>query len=150
MNLYGKNILQDISNEIKHYSLINKGKTPSYVIINQADSEQLLTAMLKAKLIPDNTKPKKFTLLGLRVIRTSDIPEGYFDVTGGWKQADICLMKNLWGCYGHYLLSQVQLPHEPINGLSMVKYLAAYFYGFAAPCKDLRNDVYFNREYSWT
>ena len=83
MNLCGKNILQDISNEIKHYSLINKGETHSYVIINQADSEQLLTAMLKAKLIPGNTQPKKLTILGLRVIRTNDIPEGYFDVVGG-------------------------------------------------------------------
>ena len=81
MNLYSKNILQDIANEIKQYS--NRGRTPTYVIISNADSPKLLIEMNKAKLLPDNTEPKKLTLFGLRVIRTTDIPEGYFDVTGG-------------------------------------------------------------------
>lgn len=39
--------------------------------------------MYKSKLIPDKSEPKKLTLYGLRVIRTNDIPERYFDVTGG-------------------------------------------------------------------
>ena len=39
--------------------------------------------MVKAKLIPNNTPTKKLDLYGLRVIRTNDIPKGYFDVVGG-------------------------------------------------------------------
>ena len=58
----------------------NKGKTSSYIIVNESDSKHLLSAMVKAKLIPDKTPTKRFTLLGLRVIRTTDIPEGYFDI----------------------------------------------------------------------
>ncbi|MBK5215154.1 MAG: hypothetical protein JJE55_16025 [Flavobacteriaceae bacterium] len=81
MNLYSKNILQDIANEIKQYT--NKGKTPTYIIISNADSPKLLNEMSKARLLPDNKEPKKLILYGLRVIRTSDIPEGYFDITGG-------------------------------------------------------------------
>jgi len=80
MNLFSQNILQDITNEIKHYT--NKGKTPTYIIISNDDSTKLLKEMYKAKLIPDKAEPKKLTLYGLRVIRTNDIPEGYFDITG--------------------------------------------------------------------
>ena len=80
MNLFSKNILQDITSEIKHYS--TKGKTPTYIIISNNDSSKLLNEMYKAKLIPDKSEPKKLTLYGLRVIRTNDIPEGFFDVTG--------------------------------------------------------------------
>ncbi len=81
MNILSKNILQDIANEIKHYT--NKGKTPTYIIICILDSAKLLNEMYKAKLIPDKSEPKKLSLYGLRVIRTNDIPEGYFDVIGG-------------------------------------------------------------------
>ncbi len=80
MNLYSKNVLQDIANEIKQYT--DKGKTPTYIIISDVDSPKLLNEMSKAKLLPDNNEPKKLTLYGLRVIRTNDIPEGYFDITG--------------------------------------------------------------------
>jgi len=80
MNLYSKNILQDIANEIKQYT--DKVKTPTYIIINITDSPKLLNEMSRAKLIPDNKEPKKLALYGLRVIRTNDIPEGYFDITG--------------------------------------------------------------------
>jgi hypothetical protein len=83
MNLLSKNILQDISNEIKQYNLSNKDKTPSYIIINEADSIRLLIEMHKAKMIPDVKEPKKLQIQGLRVLRTMDIPVGYFDVTGG-------------------------------------------------------------------
>ncbi len=82
MNLYSTNILASITNEIKQYSLSNKGKTPTYIIINEADSVGLLNEMHKAKMIPDVKNPKKLQIQGLRVIRTNDIPEGYFDVTG--------------------------------------------------------------------
>ncbi len=78
---FSKNILQDILNEIKHYT--NKGKTPTYIIISNDDSPKLLNEMYKTKLLPDKSEQKKLTLYGLRVIRTNDIPEGYFDVIGG-------------------------------------------------------------------
>ena len=83
MNLLSKNILADIASEIKQYSLTNNGKTPSYIIINDNDTKYLLSAMNKANLIRDNTEPNKITLLGVRVLRTNDIPKGYFDITGG-------------------------------------------------------------------
>ena len=54
MNLITKNILQDISNEINQYSLSNKGKIPTYIIINENDSISLLNEMHKAKMIPDS------------------------------------------------------------------------------------------------
>jgi len=83
MNLYSKNILQDIESEIKQYSLSNKGKTPTCIIINEADSISLLKEMHKAKMIPDVNATKKIQIQGFRVIKTNDIPEGYFDVVGG-------------------------------------------------------------------
>ena len=82
MNLIGKNKLKSIANEIKQYSLSNKGKTPTYIIINEADSISLLKEMHKAKMIPDVNKPNKLQIQGLRVVRTNDIPVGYFDITG--------------------------------------------------------------------
>ena len=78
MNLYANNKLESIANEIKQYSV--KGKIPTYIIINETDSINLLKEMHKAKLIPDNNKQKKLQIQGLRVIRTKDIPEGYFDI----------------------------------------------------------------------
>lgn len=83
MNEFTNNILQDIATEIREYSAINKGKTPSYIIINEKDTERLLKAMRKAKLVPDTNPPKKFILFSQRVIRTTDIPENNFDVVGG-------------------------------------------------------------------
>ena len=83
MNLFSKNMLQDIEGEIKQYSITNKGKKPTYTIICSSDSQKLINEISMAKLLPDNKEPKKLTLYGLRVIRTGDIPEGYFDVTGG-------------------------------------------------------------------
>jgi hypothetical protein len=50
MNLLGKNILQDISNEINQYNLSNKDKTPSYIIINEADSIWICNKKLDAKI----------------------------------------------------------------------------------------------------
>jgi hypothetical protein len=78
MNLLGKTILQDIENEIKQFNLSNKDKTPSYIIINEADTIRLLEEMVMAKMIPDTNEPKKLQIQGLRVLRTNDIPEGYF------------------------------------------------------------------------
>ena len=83
MNLLSKNILQHIAIEIKQYGISNKGKTPSYIIMNEADSIHLIKEMVKAKMMPDIKEPKNLQIQGLRVIRTNDIPEGYFDVTGG-------------------------------------------------------------------
>ena len=73
-------MIEDIANEIKQYNSTNTGKIPSYIIVNESDSKLLLSAMVKAKLIPDKTPTKRLTLFGLRVIRTTDIPEGYFDI----------------------------------------------------------------------
>ena len=82
MNYFGKNLLKEIEQAIKEYSVINKGKTPSYIIINEKDAERLLIAMHKEHLIPDTTPPKKFILFSQRKIRTTDIPEGNSDIVG--------------------------------------------------------------------
>ena len=66
-------MIEDIANEIKQYNSINKGKTPSYITVNESDSKRLITAMFKAKLIPNKEPTKKLTLFGLRIIRTGDI-----------------------------------------------------------------------------
>lgn len=82
MLIYDKDILNEIRTEIDGYIKSNHGKNPSYIIINENDTERLLIAMHKANLIPDLKPPKKFVLYNQRVIRTSDIPEGNFDVVG--------------------------------------------------------------------
>ena len=83
MFMYSKDPLTDIYREINGYIKSNNRKTPSYIIINEKDTDRLLEAMHKAKLIPDTTPPKKFILFSQRVIRTTDIPERNFDVVGG-------------------------------------------------------------------
>ena len=83
MFMYGKDPLADIYREIDGYIKSNNRKTPSYIIINEKDTDRLLKAMFKAKLIPDTAPPKKFVLFSQRVIRTTDIPESNFDVVGG-------------------------------------------------------------------
>ena len=82
MNYFGKNLLKEIEQQIKDYTVTNKGKTPSYIIINENDTEQLLNEMYKAKFIPNTKPPKNFILFSQRVIRTTDIPERNFDVVG--------------------------------------------------------------------
>lgn len=61
----------------------SNGKIPTYIIINETDSISLLKEMHKAKMIPEMNKATKLQIQGFRVIRTNDIPEGYFDVVGG-------------------------------------------------------------------
>ena len=83
MTEFTYNILEDIERELKEYGIINKGKKPSYIIINEKDTDRLLHAMHKAHFLPDTKSPKKIVLFSQRVIRTADIPENNFDVVGG-------------------------------------------------------------------
>ena len=78
MKFIDKNILFEITKEIDLYKKL--GKLVTYIIINETDSIQLVKEMGKAKLIPPDSIPKKLQIKGLRVIRTKDLPEGYFDL----------------------------------------------------------------------
>jgi hypothetical protein len=66
---------------IRLYSTFLVQIVPS-VIISEADAAQLRKEMIVAKMIPNTKDSFAFQIHGLRVIRTPDIRQGMFAITG--------------------------------------------------------------------
>jgi hypothetical protein len=81
MKYFGNNsILKSIEEEIKSYNQ-QEGRIASFIIIHEADTEQLRKEMVKAKMIPDNGEIA-YQIRGLHLIRTNDIRQGMFAISG--------------------------------------------------------------------
>ena len=75
------NMLKSIIQEIEDFSGRKEG-IATYIIINELDEGELRKEMILAKMIPNTNDNIGLQILGLRVIRTNDIREGMFAVTG--------------------------------------------------------------------
>ena len=82
MKFFGSgDMLKSISTEIETYN-DRKGRIAGYILIHEADINQLRQEMIKAKTLPDNGSIP-FQVYGLRLIKTTDIRQGSFAVLGG-------------------------------------------------------------------
>jgi hypothetical protein len=81
MMYFGDNMLKSILLEIKEFNQ-RKERIATYIIISEADTEQLKKELIKAKMMPDNKDSFAVQIHGLRVIRTPDIRQGMFAITG--------------------------------------------------------------------
>ena len=76
-----RNMLQDISEEIKQYTK-HRGIGPNYIIIHTEDKTKLLDEMISAKLILEGKPVGKLQYQGIRIIETPDLIKGFFEVLG--------------------------------------------------------------------
>ena len=75
-------MLDDYSINIKLYQAQNQ-TPPSYIIINPEDEESLLNEMRTNKILPSAGSVRgKLQHAGIRIIKTTDISPGFFDVVG--------------------------------------------------------------------
>lgn len=81
MRYYGSgSILKSIQEEIKSFNS-REGRIATFIIINEVDTVKLRHEMIQSKILPDGVE-MAFQIQGLRVIRTKDISQGMFVVTG--------------------------------------------------------------------
>lgn len=73
-------MLADINNQIAYFRKRNE-LLPNYIIINTEDYETLITDVLRAKLIPANTK-NLFKIQDALIMPSSFMTVGSFDVVG--------------------------------------------------------------------
>lgn len=76
-----KAMLADIDVQVKEYTK-NRGMSPNYIVIHSLDIEELLLAMQEAKLLTPGKPAGKLQYLGIRIITTPDIIQGFFEVLG--------------------------------------------------------------------
>ena len=76
-----KQMLADYEGLIDQYKT-RREITPNYIIINPEDIDSLLREMAAAKMIPAGHLPGKLQYQGIRIIKSPDMPKGFFDVAG--------------------------------------------------------------------
>jgi uncharacterized protein (UPF0254 family) len=76
-----KAMLADIDAQVKEYTTL-RGIRPNYIVIFTDDKEELLAEMVAAKLLTSNKPVGKLQYQGIRIITSTDIPAGYFEVLG--------------------------------------------------------------------
>ena len=72
-------MLRDIDSAIKRFEEVHK-HTPNYILVNTADYEHLAQVYRNAGVLPSNAALN--IIQSARVIRTNDLEQGTFDVTG--------------------------------------------------------------------
>lgn len=81
MRYFGKHgILKSITLEIKEYNG-RKDRIATLIVIHYLDMPTLIKEMIEANMV-SNEQTVPFQLNGIRLIRTKDISQGMFSVTG--------------------------------------------------------------------
>lgn len=74
-------MLKDMEEQMDAFKKAWK-KPANYIVVNADDFEQLALEFSEANKLPAGKTPGKLQIQGARIIRTGDIPKGFFDVLG--------------------------------------------------------------------